>query len=433
MKLAAKSEEESATAGTQTMNHAAETPLPGPITDRIAALDIVRGLALFGVLQVNLFSFSGQAYLGEAYPTGPASEWLGLLRDLLINGKAMSCFSMLFGVGLAIQMERALARGASFRSFALRRLGALALIGAGHATLIWNGDILLDYALIGLALVPFLKARTRTILLAALGAFLLDITFRQIMAALHAPPTFFYGYWRSQFGWIYPAAAQAYGHGTWLEAARFRVWEWLHPGRAIHLISVFGCMPQFFIGLALWRSGILRDLVGSRRTIRGLFHASFWPGLVLTLPSVLLLARMAAWRSGWREMARVASYEGPMILLALGYFTGLLLLLGRERGSALLAKVAPMGRMALSHYLAQSLVCTWAFSGHGLGLWGKIPPAGVILGGMGLYGIQLAASAWWLQRFRFGPAEWLWRSMTYGAWQPFRLAQVGSEAVSVEG
>lgn len=398
-----------------------ETSELRPSTERIAALDVVRGLALFGVLQINLIAFTGHGYLEGAYPTSPVGEILTWLRDALINGKAMSCFSMLFGVGLAIQMERAAARGASFGSFALRRLGALAAIGAAHAILIWNGDILLDYAVIGLVLLPFLKARVRTVLLAALGAFLLDITFRPILGAIHAPRSLLFSYWVEQFTWINPLASQAYGHGGWMEATRFRAWEWLHPGRAVHLISIFGCMTQFFLGLALWRSGALKDLPASRSAIQKLFHATFWLGLTLTVLGAIFQARIGLWRLGWRDVARIGSYEGPMILLAFGYLMGALLLLQRERWKRILGRVAPMGRMALSNYLAQSLICTWIFNAYGLGLWGRIPAAGYVLGGIGFYAIQVAWSAWWLARFRFGPAEWLWRSMTYGVWQPFQI------------
>lgn len=395
-----------------------------PSTERIDALDIVRGLALFGVLQINLISFTGHGYLEGApgaCPTGPISEVLAWVRDALINGKAMSCFSMLFGVGLAIQMERAAARGASFGGFALRRLGALAAIGIAHAVLIWNGDILLDYAVIGLLLFPFLKARVRTILLAAIGAFLLDITFRPILAAIHAPRSLLFSYWWEQFTWINPAACQAYGHGSWMEATRFRIWEWLHPGRAVHLISVLGCATQFFLGLALWRSGILKDLSVSYPFVRRLFHASFWAGITLTMLGAVFQDRIGLWRHGWLDVARIGSHEGPMILLAVGYFMWVLLFLRRERWKRALGCVAPMGRMALSNYLTQSLICTWLFNAHGLGLWGRIPAAGYILGGIGFYIIQMIWSAWWLARFRFGPAEWLWRSMTYGTWQPFRV------------
>ena len=161
-----------------------------PSASRIAAIDIIRGLALFGVLQVNLVSFSGQCYAdwsGGTYVGGALSGPLSLIREMLIDGKAMSCFSILFGIGLAIQMERAMARGISFGRFAARRLGALALIGVAHAVFIWNGDILLDYAVIGLLLLPLLRARVRTILLVAAGAFVVDTTFRQILVALRHP------------------------------------------------------------------------------------------------------------------------------------------------------------------------------------------------------------------------------------------------------
>jgi len=399
--------------------------LPVSSTERIAALDIVRGLALFGVLQINLVFFSGHIYqewAGATYALGWGGPALSWVRDHLIAEKSMFCFSMLFGVGLSIQMERALARGQAFGGFALRRLGALAILGITHATLIWSGDILLVYAVTGLILVPLLRARVRTILIAAGIGFMVSSNYKIILGWMHVPNWLLFSHWYKQAPWLLHSANQAYGNGTWMEAAHWRIWEWNHVGRAIDILSVFGCLPPFLLGLALWRIGILRDTTGRVRSVRRIFHAAFWFGIAFSLVPFAWFAHIPKpWEAGWRGMLLRGLFQAGPLTLALGYFMGILLLLQRERWSRWLSHLAPMGRMALTNYLTQSLVCTWIFNAHGLGLWGRIPPAGYILGGIGLYGCQIALSRWWLTRFSFGPAEWLWRSMTYGQMQQFKL------------
>lgn len=399
------------------MAHLSDEVSPTQVDERIPALDIVRGLALFGVLQINLIFLSGHIYqmwAGVSYPQGWGGSVLTWVRDSFINGKAMSCFSMLFGVGLCIQMERAQARGHAFGLFAFRRLGALALFGIAHATLIWNGDILLAYALIGLLLLPLLRANVPTIIFAAALAFLAFINLNTALGWLHAPDGFRFSFWYKQASWLLQSANQFYGHGTWVDATRWRVWEWNHAFRSILVMSVIGCLPLFLIGLALWRSGILKDIKARIQTIRRIFHSVFWLGLVL---SVLPYA----WLKYLPKILGRGLIEAAPLTLALGYFMGVLLLIQKEPWARWLSLLAPVGRMALTNYLAQSLVCTWIFNHYGLGLWGRVTPSGYIFGGVVLYFLQIAWSHWWLARFKFGPAEWLWRSMTYGSLQPFKI------------
>ncbi|MFZ1376837.1 MAG: DUF418 domain-containing protein [Geothrix sp.] len=399
--------------------------VPTGVGERIIGLDIVRGLALFGVLQINLIFLSGHIYqdwAGVTYPLGWSGGVLTWIRDHLIEGKAMFCFSMLFGVGLCIQMERALARGHGFGVFAMRRLGALALIGVVHGTLIWVGDILFVYAVVALVLLPLLRAKVRTILIALSVAFLLNYNFHSILQLLHAPDGLVFSHWFKQGSWLLQSANQAYGHGTWIEATRWRFWEWNHLGRAIQLISAIQCLPLFLIGLALWRSGILKDHSARIQTIRRIFHSVFWVGLALAIvPSAWLEQIPKIWHTGWRMRILRGVFSSGMAMLALGYFMGILMLLQKDWWTRTLSLLAPLGRMALTNYLLQSLVCTWFFNGYGLGYWTKVTPSAYILGGIALYGFQIVCSHLWLARFRFGPAEWLWRSMTYGNLQPFKI------------
>jgi len=407
------------------MRPSSETLAPVASTERIAALDIIRGLALFGVLQINLIFMSGHVYRGWAgihYAQGWGGATLTWVRDLLLEGKSMSCFSMLFGLGLCLQMERAKARDHAFAGFAFRRLAALALLGIAHAVLIWNGDILLAYAVTGMILLPFLRARPRTILVAAGVAFVVYLRLRSILLMLHAPDELLFRHWMRQAPWLLQSANHAFGQGTWLEACRYRVWEWRHLGRAIDVGTVAYCLPLFLLGLALWRSGILQDPEGRVRTLRRIFHATFWAGLAISIICQTGVIPMAWFQGqGGRQLAVFFAWTAGPVALALGYLTGIPLLLRRKAPARLLAYVAPLGRMALTNYLCQSLVGTWVFNSYGLGLWARVTPSAYICGGLVFYGAQMAWSHWWLARFRFGPAEWLWRSMSYGQPQPFRI------------
>jgi uncharacterized protein len=396
-------------------------PIQSP--ERIHALDIIRGFALLGVLQMNLVFFSGTAYreLAEVpFAAGPGGEWLIGIRDWLLAGKSIALFSMLFGVGLSIQMERAMARGAGLGWFALRRLGALLLLGAAHSALIWNGDILHIYALGGLLILPFLGRRPWLPLAGAVAVFALGAVRDPILSALPLPPGMLWSTWQERALWMLSQADQAYGAGTWWQACRWRVWEWgaLGPFYLVHYL--LGCLPLFLGGMALWRAGILRNPTAHLRAIRLGFHAAFWPGLGLTLafPAMARLANAGTGRAGALALALgdLSAYA-----VALGYLLGFLLLLQRPGWRAGLGLLAPLGRMALSNYLAQSVICAWAFNSHGLGLWNQVTPTAYTLGGCALFALQAAWSRWWLARFRFGPAEWLWRIASYGRLEPFRI------------
>ena len=396
---------------------------PIPAGDRIQALDVIRGFALLGVLQMNLVYFSGSAYRELAdvpFGSGPGGGWLLWLRDWLLAGKSISLFSMLFGIGLAIQMERARARGSSLGWFAIRRLGALWLLGAAHSALIWNGDILHIYALGGLLILPFLGRRPWAPLADAAAVFSLSILRDPLLAILRLPSGFLWSTWQDQAPWFLARADQAYGAGTWIQACRWRVWEWaaMGPFYLVHYLLV--CVPLFLGGMALWKTGLLRNPGAHLKAIRVGFHLTLWPGLGLALvfPAMARLGSAGAGQPGPLALALgdLATYA-----VAVGYLLGLLLLFQHPRWQVRLGLLAPMGRMALSNYLAQSLICAWVFNSHGLGLWNQVSPAAYTLAGCVLFALQVAWSHWWMARFRFGPAEWFWRVLTYGRFEPFRV------------
>jgi uncharacterized protein len=361
---------------------------PGPLApgDRVEALDAIRGLALYGVLVVNLvssFRDSIFVYLQPLPAATPAPDRLAMeFIELALQGKALSLIAMLFGVGLAIQHERFAERGRA--ELMSRRLLVLLAFGLAHLLLVWNGDILAQYAVAGLIVARFLDRPAAALGKAAAWMFALSL-----LAPL-APWT---ALWPDPEGMQASAieAARVYANGSYAQIRAYSIAEFL----ALFSIQAM-LFPQtlglFFLGAWAWRSGLAARPDEHRRA----------------------LAAIAA-------VALLFAVNAPVIL-AIGYGTGLLLLLESGAARRLLAPVVAAGRMAFTNYIAQSLVFTTIFFGYGFGLFGRLGIAEALALGTAVYGLQVAASAWWLRHWRFGPLEWLWRSLTYGQAQPMRRA-----------
>lgn len=380
--------------------------------DRLLYLDVLRALTLFGVLIANLPYFSGAFYAVMAqtnYPTGWGGGFLNNLITILIEGRSLSLLALLFGVGIAIQYERAMGKNQAFMPFALKRMGALAVFGIAHTYLIWNGDILLDYAIIGICLIALLCLRTSKILLAS-GVLL---AFGIAQAKLLAP-------WMMQhvgsITWL-PPAQEAYGSGTWFEALRFRGWEFNHIWAVFRFSGRLMFVPTFFaFGMAFWKSGVLKNPEGHIPLLRRILHIGLWPGVVLYAVSILKGEWIVSYSS---SLAWIVFVRYPMSIwgwwgTTLGYMAGLLLLMQRPTWQARLAFLAPLGRMTLTTYLMQSIVCTWVFNGYGFGLWGRVPVGIFLAGGVLFFGFQVVFAHWWLRHYQSGPVEWIWRRISYG-------------------
>ena len=384
-------------------------PQAVPPAERIHAIDVVRGAALAGVLLANLmFAFRVPASRGYL-PVDPATPWVERLAEgavqFAIQGKAITLFSILFGVGLAIQHER-FARLGDPRYWLARRLLVLLAIGVAHLTLLWNGDILTEYALSGLLVLPLMRLSQRKLvaIAAALYAFYL------IAPGLALLPE-----WPDEtlMRAEYADALRIYGSGTYAEIRKYSLHEW-NVFSPIY-ISLFTVTPALLLlGIATWRSGLLRDLASYRIPLRGLAVAGVVLGGILT---AIGMGDTTTTRGMVVEY--LAAGVAPL-MFAVGY--GAALLLAVERGvlPRVLRGLAAAGRMAFTNYLTQSLVFTTLFFGYGFGLIGRVGAATTLVGGIVAFLLQVVFSRWWLGRYRFGPLEWVWRSLTYGRAQPMR-------------
>jgi uncharacterized protein len=381
---------------------ASASPAAIAARQRIDGLDVLRGLALFGVLAVNLVSEFRVSIFAQFLPQPQAPHLLERLVLALVHDglelKAFALFSFLFGVGLAMQFERLAGTGRPLYWLA-RRLLVLLGFGLLHLLLIWNGDILTEYACAGLLVLPLLHATRRQLGLAALVLLGLYVALPALPVRLPFPEP----------AWIAHHVVQAnvvYRTGTWLEVTRFSLGE-LPALLGLHLLILPRTLGLFVLGTLAWRSGILSRPADHQARLFVCGGACGAIGVAIDV------ANAATGNAG--VLANLAP-----VGLALAFGAGVLGAAARPPALALLRPFAAIGRMAFTNYLGQSLLFGWVFFGYGLGQFGHWPAAPVFACGVGVYLVQLRLSQLWLRRCRFGPLEWCWRTLMYGRRQPMR-------------
>jgi uncharacterized protein len=408
---------------------------PVSLSERIVFIDVLRGMALFGILAANMRAFFAplDCYdnIGVLYHSR-ADVLAQIFIDGFIQGKFISIFSFLFGMGFAIQMSRAEARGARFMGFYPRRLLALALFGLIHGIFIWAGDILLTYALSGAILLLFRKRQQKTLLWWAGSLFAVPIV----------ASTVFLGLYFSRFhrAWMDPKppdlkhlhdVINIYAHGTVRQIVAQNWVEWKRE-LPLEFFAIYAT-ALFLLGMWVWRAGIVQRLDEYAPVLKRVCAWCLPVGLVLSMYVAIVKAVIPPGSvSLWGFFAGTFWLLGSHILAA-GYVSGLALIFLREDWRRILLPFAAVGRMALTDYLMQSVLCTLFFYHYTTGLFGRIGPALGLVPTVLFYGAQVVFSNWWLERFRFGPMEWLWRGMTYGKFPSMRKEEIAPaiEAPSV--
>lgn len=395
---------------------------PVGTAERMDVLDAVRGVAVLGILVMNVDALSGYAFVpNPAAPGARFDETLLFLLAFLAEGKFYALFSFLFGVGFAVFVERASARGADPARLFQRRLSALLLIGFIHTIFIWMGDILLTYAVLGFGLVPFLRKDDRTVMRWAIAMLLLPIALYAIAAVLLAifgipsalvpPPAAAEAAPGSNLPPFLLQAVHAFAHGNYVNIvqgnAAFTVAQIARRFVLMFFPRVFG---MFLLGFLVGRRNIFADVVGHRT----LLSRTALFGFLIGVPLAFLGAYLEG--SGFplpnlRGVTETTAKSIAIPALALAYAAGLCLLFQRAR--TLMRFFAPVGRMALTNYLTHSIAGIIVFYGIGFGLFGKVSLTVSLALAIGFYVLQMFASGWWLTRATFGPAEWVWRMMTY--------------------
>ncbi len=378
-------------------------------TERIQILDILRGFAVFGILAVNIAGFASPAFYPGYLPPENLPWYDEIAETLMLffaEGKFYTIFSFLFGLGFSVQLARAQAKGKDIRSFYPRRLWVLFGLGLLHTLFFWIGDILRHYALLGFALLAFRNRPNRTLVTWASIFFALGF----IILALIGGPTGS-GDAEGLRMDVVTMARQAYTSDSFLTVIIFQVFAGVISFIIITLAQGASVMALFLLGLLVGRINFFEQLTKHEAILK---KVALW-GLVIGLAFNALFVFI---ENVW--LAALGFTIGAPALAA-AYVSGLSLLSLRERGAKLLAPVGQVGRMALSNYVLQSVICSIIFNGYGLGLFEKVGAAGLWGITFAVYLVQIPLSVWWLSRFQFGPLEWVWRSLTYGKKQPFIL------------
>lgn len=398
---------------------------PTPSSARLPLLDVLRGLALLGIFTINIAQFSGFIYMNPeqmaALPTAALDRPVGLAIVWFGYGKFYSLFSLLFGIGFALQIESA-ARDGDERLWRFRRrLLVLLAIGLVHLTFIWEGDILALYALIGFVLIPMRHLSQRALVVTAAVLLFVPVIEQALIGwtqgALDPGAPLLEAGKRWQIAMGFAADAQPYPvlkYASFTEAVRFQLCGiWFRYADLLTSGRPFKVLAMFLLGLWVGRSGMLREPDAWVPTFRRARRLGFAIGVPAALVQAILLLSGGPSHSPWRVVEALA-YALGVAPLALAYAATVALLWRSPVWRDRLACVMPAGRMALTNYLTQTAIGITLFYGIGLGLMGEIGPAAWLPIALPVFALQCAASWWWLGRFPFGPMEWLWRKATYG-------------------
>jgi len=386
-----------------------------PRAERIAVLDALRGFALFGVLLANIAGMTlwiPSHLVSPGWHVDALDGVVGPLINFFIDGKSYTLLAILFGLGFAIQAEREDETG---QRILPRRLLGLALIGLAHCYLMWYGDVLRNYALAGLVLYACRRRSDRTLLLA--GLTLAIVVPATVVIALDVS------------AWPYGVDDVA------RRSERFHAFLLGPVGRAFHAnareahrrFTSLQALPfttavtgKFLLGMWVGRRRILHDVLGNRALLR---RAFWWGGAIGILGNALWIGRGALGEVVRYRYVLLTQYAVWAGLLGMGvcYGAGLALLHQRAWWRSRMRSLEALGRLSLTTYLTQSLMLILIYSGAGAGMLGKVGSTAALAMALVIFGGQLVFAQWWSRHFRMGPAEWAWRSLTYGRRQPFRL------------
>jgi len=396
--------------------------------DRIASLDIIRGLAVMGILAANIAGF-GQPFEAYTYPAafltehGPVSDWLLVAQFVVVDNKMRGLFTLLFGAGLYLFMERAWARG-STRWLQFWRLTVLLAFGLVHYFFIWKGDILTYYALIGFLVLPFMRAKPVAQLGLGLAGYLAGIIFYALTLSfpwLIAETKFgeqsqFAEARASMMAGKTQALAEASVETRLIEAGDYaglvvrRLSENTFEPLFNTLFFVLETWPLMLIGMGLYRLGFFSGKFARSSMV-------LW-GWVAVLVGGAISLVLALWlkATGFAYYAMLAGLIGwgplPQLLMTLG-LAALLVVHSPAWTGWLGQRISSAGRAAFTNYIGTSVLMIAVFHGWGLGLFGELARPGLYLVMLGAWAVMLAWSKPWLERYRYGPLEWLWRCATY--------------------
>jgi uncharacterized protein len=408
-----------------------QTIQPTQNNEREIFLDALRGFAILGIFIANLAGFS--EFNGDAKITSPwiLEGWddvMEFFHAMLIEGKFYSIFSLLFGWGIALQLKRSSEMGVNSISTIRRRLLFMLLLGAFHL-LIWIGDIVFFYALVGFLLLPFRKFSNKTLLITATVLVLSPILLywlKMTYPVLNSPAEILFHTGNQLEGKFLginsEAAFQNYiKDANWFDVAKLNVCGFFYRyGHLIFVSRIPKVLGMFLIGYVIGRTDFYKNLKQNKKIV-------YWViglGLLIGLPANFILAQyMSSPDTGYYRLKingwyQTIAYAFGVAPLALAYVGLMMLSFQTAIGHKIMGVISPVGKMAFSNYIMHSLIGNFVFLSIGLNYGGKVGPVYYTLFAIAVWIAQIIISTIWLKYFNFGPVEWVWRSLTYGKRQP---------------
>lgn len=386
---------------------------------RIISLDILRGVAVLGILIMNIQSFSmpGTAYINPSVYgdlTG-ANLWVWIGSHLVARGKFMAIFSMLFGAGIIIFTRNAESKGMNATLLHYRRMGWLFLFGLMHAYLLWSGDILVAYSICGMLVYPFRNQSPQKLLWISAALFMVPVMI-YLFAFLSMP------YWPQGIVELantsWKPGEQAIQHSLavsrsgWLEQMSHRVRASMSVQTTHFLIhSFWRVTAMILLGMALYKWKVL-TAERSRKFYLSMLIIGLSSGLLITVLGLVLDIR-AQWSMAFSRLIGTRMTYVGSLGMALGYI-GIIMLISKSPKFKVFKKnLAPVGRMAFSNYILMTLLATSLFFGHGFGLFGKVERTGQLGFVLAIWVLLLTFTRLWLSHYPYGPLEILWRKLSY--------------------
>jgi len=397
---------------------------PTPPSERIVSLDALRGFALLGIFLINVWVFAmpestllnpniyaDSAVYGEF---SGANYWAWFAGHVFAQSKFITLFSALFGAGVLLFIESKAEKGQDAVWLHYRRTAILIAIGLAHAYLLWYGDILVAYGLTGLFVVTLRDWDAKQ--LAGLAAvFLAFVPALELFAAVTVGGEAIAGQWTPPEAALRQEVA-TYRSG-WIEQMSHRVSSSFQRQTTGFIGSSFWRIGGvMLLGMALYRNGVLTGERSDR--LYRLLVAGGGVGVALVIAGVAYI-EANGWSAGAALYWRQFNYVGSL-LLAGGYLGAVTLYTRRRPDGPVTNALAAVGRTAFTNYLLQTVIATTVFYGHGLGLFGSVNRVEQYALVLVVWAVQIALSVLWLRRYRFGPVEWVWRTLTYGETQPMR-------------
>lgn len=396
--------------------------------ERIKELDLVRGFALFGVLLVNIAMINTTLFTKfvSAAPLSKPLELDGILNrmaalfiQVFAEGKFYTIFSFLFGLGFYIFMDRAAKKHPKSNRLFLRRSFFLLLFGILHFSLVWYGDILHVYGIIGFILLLFKNSSLKTVKIWIIILLILSTFIYSSFAFLNALASHLMGdeFIAQQTVPMYEQmyeSIEVYESGSFIDIVSYRLKYEAGPTFSNLIFIIPKILGMFLIGLYVGKKGILKNIQENLPYISSVWVKTGIIGFLATVIYSLMKYNLIPVSSLISAPTVKISEEVATVFLSLFYITSLVLLWQKPRFKKFLTPLTYMGQMALTNYLVQCILASFIFYGYGLGLLNKIGVATGVLITFIIYGIQLIYSKPWLEKYKYGPFEWIWRKLTYG-------------------